>query len=613
MAEKLLQTRIQLKYDTYANWMTNNPILKAGEVAIATIPSGESNDIGTITSNNLPNVVIKVGDGTSDYQHLKFVSGLAADVYGWAKEKDKPTYAATEITGLEEYIDEAIGDHNEIQDTDTQYTLVPGTGTYVYDLMSRGKGETGYSNKVATIDLTAVNTRLSDLETAVGEGGSVAQQIATEIGKLDSDDSAITGQFVTAVSETDGVISVSRAALKETDIPTLQISKVNGLQDALDSKQANLTFDGTYNASTNKAATQTTVDNAIKSLEAEAVTVDTGEVISSVSQTDGVISVSKKTLAAADIPILTTAKLSDFTTEMAKKQDVLGFAGQYDETSNPVATKNYVDSTVADLNGAMHFEGAVTGDTFEQAILDSGKTFVAGDVVLYGLDEYVYDGSEWHTLGNESIYALKADVNSEFTNVRKELSDAVADLDNTKQDNLVFDGAYDGSTNKVATQSTVSTAIGKLNADEVTAGTGKIIDSVAEKDGIITVTARSLVAADIPTIEQSQVDGLAASLNSKQDNLTFEGTYDASTNKVATQSTVADAINKLDYSDEAVTHQFVTVVKETGGVIAVTRAQPTIDDISGAAAIAKTGNVNDLIQTTGDVLVFDCGSSSKNI
>ena len=92
MAEKLLQTRIQLKYDTYANWMTNNPILKAGEVAIATIPSGESNDIGDIASTTLPNVVIKVGDGTSDYQHLKFVSGLAADVYRWAKEKDKPTY-----------------------------------------------------------------------------------------------------------------------------------------------------------------------------------------------------------------------------------------------------------------------------------------------------------------------------------------------------------------------------------------------------------------------------------------------------------------------------------------------------------------------------------------
>lgn len=613
MAEKLLQTRIQLKYDTYANWMTNNPILKAGEVAIATIPASESNSFAPVVKDNLPNVVIKVGDGTSNYRTLKFVSGLAADVYAWAKAATKPEYAATEITGLDTYIDNAIGDHAEIQDTDTQYTIVPGTGTYVYKLMSRGKGETAYSNQVALIDLSDIDTRLDALEAAVGEGGSVAQQIATEIGKLDSADSAVTGQFVTAVSETDGVISVSRAALQETDIPTLQISKVSGLQTALDSKQDNLTFDGTYNASTNKVATVSTVTTAIDKLDSTGATAETGEVISAVSQTDGVITVSKKTLTAEDIPTLTTDKLSDFATKHAEKQDVLGFAGQYNKTSNPVATKSYVDSAVADLNGAMHFEGVVTGATFEEAIAASGKTFVAGDVVLYGVDEYVYDGSEWHTLGNESIYALKTDVSTEFANVRQELSDEVTALDNAKQDNLVFDGTYDSSTNKVATQTTVSTAIGKLDAAKVSAGTGQVIDSIVEADGIVTATIKTLTAADIPTIEQSQVNGLGTALSGKQDNLTFEGTYNASTNKVATQSTVSDAINKLDYSDSAVAHKFVTSVNETDGVIAVTREQPTIDDISGAATIAKTGNVNDLIQTTGDVLVFDCGSSSKNI
>ena len=38
---KVFQTRIQLKYDTYANWSANNPILKAGEMAIATVAAGE--------------------------------------------------------------------------------------------------------------------------------------------------------------------------------------------------------------------------------------------------------------------------------------------------------------------------------------------------------------------------------------------------------------------------------------------------------------------------------------------------------------------------------------------------------------------------------------------
>ena len=40
MAEKTFNTRILLKYDTYSNWTSKNPILKAGEVAIATIASG---------------------------------------------------------------------------------------------------------------------------------------------------------------------------------------------------------------------------------------------------------------------------------------------------------------------------------------------------------------------------------------------------------------------------------------------------------------------------------------------------------------------------------------------------------------------------------------------
>ena len=37
---KVFQTRIQLKYDTHANWSKNNPVLKAGEMAIATVDSG---------------------------------------------------------------------------------------------------------------------------------------------------------------------------------------------------------------------------------------------------------------------------------------------------------------------------------------------------------------------------------------------------------------------------------------------------------------------------------------------------------------------------------------------------------------------------------------------
>ena len=38
---KTLNTRIQLKYDSYAEWTAKNPTLLAGEIAIATIESAD--------------------------------------------------------------------------------------------------------------------------------------------------------------------------------------------------------------------------------------------------------------------------------------------------------------------------------------------------------------------------------------------------------------------------------------------------------------------------------------------------------------------------------------------------------------------------------------------
>lgn len=62
------------------------------------------------------------------------------------------------------------------------------------------------------------------------------QQITTKISSLGKGDSAVENQFVTAVSQTDGVISVTRAAITEAAIPTLSQSKISGLETALSAK-----------------------------------------------------------------------------------------------------------------------------------------------------------------------------------------------------------------------------------------------------------------------------------------------------------------------------------------------------------------------------------------
>ena len=109
--DKILQTRISLKYDTYANWNSKNPTLLEGEVAVVVVPD----PVGTIS--NVPTVLFKVGDGTKQFDSLPWVSGPAGDVYAWAKEANKPSYTAEEIKGLSAYIS------GQIQDTDTQYKI----------------------------------------------------------------------------------------------------------------------------------------------------------------------------------------------------------------------------------------------------------------------------------------------------------------------------------------------------------------------------------------------------------------------------------------------------------------------------------------------------------
>ena len=139
----IVKTRIQLRCDTLANWTTNNPVLKAGETAIVTIPAANPAD------KQLPPAMFKVGDGTSKFNELEWASALAADVYNWAKASKRPAYkygdsdltgfgsaatkaadafdiagaAATAETNAKAYVDAKI----EALPTAAEYTLETGT------------------------------------------------------------------------------------------------------------------------------------------------------------------------------------------------------------------------------------------------------------------------------------------------------------------------------------------------------------------------------------------------------------------------------------------------------------------------------------------------------
>ena len=92
MAEKTLNTRFQLPYDTYTNWSTKNPKLKKGEMVQVEVPAPKDAII------QAPSILIKVGDGTHNFNDLAWASGLAADIYDWAKAATKPSYSTSELT-----------------------------------------------------------------------------------------------------------------------------------------------------------------------------------------------------------------------------------------------------------------------------------------------------------------------------------------------------------------------------------------------------------------------------------------------------------------------------------------------------------------------------------
>lgn len=143
MANKTFSTRIKNKIDTYANWIDKDPVLLNGEIAVVVIPA----ETGAVQGE--PVTLFKVGDGTKNFSQLEFTGAKAADVYGWAKAATKPTYSATEITGLEAYIGE------KIQDTDTQYKLeADAEDGHKFYLYSKAKGDEAFgTTPVSTITI----------------------------------------------------------------------------------------------------------------------------------------------------------------------------------------------------------------------------------------------------------------------------------------------------------------------------------------------------------------------------------------------------------------------------------------------------------------------------
>ena len=229
MAEKKLNVRLNLKYDSYENWMASSLVLNAGEAAIAYIKTGDTQEVNSVVA---PQVLIKIGDGEHTFKDLPFVSAKAADVYGWAKAAVKPEYQASEIKGLEDFI------AGEIQDTNTKYKLEQDTNnSHIIRLYSQELGDSEWT-EVASI--TTADTVYDDTQVKADIKANADAIDALEL--LVGSDSVATqiGNAITALklSETYAAKTHTHVKADITDFAhNHEMSEVNGLVDALAGKE----------------------------------------------------------------------------------------------------------------------------------------------------------------------------------------------------------------------------------------------------------------------------------------------------------------------------------------------------------------------------------------
>lgn len=157
------------------------------------------------------------------------VSAAVGSVYKMKGSVDDAT-ALQALTGV------AIGDtYNVIAAGSLNKEPFEAGSNFVAIRAGAGNQEGMWDKLGGIIDLSAY-ARSADVANTYATKTAVTSEIATKISTLDKADTAVKGQVVSAVSETDGIITVSHRALVETDIPTIGMTKISGLSTALSGK-----------------------------------------------------------------------------------------------------------------------------------------------------------------------------------------------------------------------------------------------------------------------------------------------------------------------------------------------------------------------------------------
>lgn len=559
MATTTLNTRIALKYDTLANWNASEFILKKGEVAICSLATGE-----TAEQSTPPAVLLKVGDGVHKFSELPWASGLAADVYGWAKAATKPTYTANEV-GADSAGSAAGALQSAKAYTDQQIGALPAQAEFTL--------ETGAADGSLVLKKNGV---------AVGDDAVVKGWAAllTKAQKGVDDAAAAASAAQAAQSTADGKYSKPAGGIPKADLAEAVQTSLGKADTALQSHQTVTLTSGTNNGTVKITVNGTATDNiAVKGLKSAAYT-----------ESSAYATAAQGTKADDAMPKAGGVFTGAVTVQAPTAE------------MNP-ATKQYVDTAISTVK---QFEYQVVTELPTAAKATMGKIYLMAhshnpsDGQPDSYDEFitVESGSayKWERIGNTDI-----DLSGYVPNTRKINNKALSSDINLSADDVgVTEAAFPGL-NKTGTVTAVKMNGTTKNSASGVVDLGTVITAhqdISGKQDKLTTDQLSAVNSGITEAKVSTYDGYATS---KQDKLSTaqlgavnSGITEA---KVGTYDGYVDKITALEGKPGLDKVGTVTNVSAGVGL-----------KVTGTAAVAPKVEIDDSV-----VFVFDCGSATVNI
>lgn len=567
-------TRIRSKYDTLTNWIAVQDSFTplAGEICITAIPTSDSNTVGQVTK---PAIMMKVGDGVTVFKDLPWTSALSADVYPWAKAATKPTYTASEVGA------------------------VPTSRTV--------NGKALSSN----ITLSAADV-----------GAATSTDITNAINALDKTDSAQSGQYVSAVSQTDGVITVTRATLPTGVTYTFAEGSTNGAFTVTPSNGSaqSVPIHGLGSAAyTASSAYATAAQGALaaSALQKADITSGSANGTISVDGTDvavkGLGSAAYSATSAFATPSSVTSAVNTHNSSSTAHSDIRTLISELQGDVDDI------NSNLEGLTGALHWVGDSTTDPTGSSgpTIEDVSSFKSGDVCSYQTKEYIYNGTSWREFGDEGSHLTKTEASSTYVPLTRTVNGKALSA------NITLTASDVGA----ATTANITSAINALDKSD-SAVSGQYVSAVSQTDGVITVTRAALptysnattsAAGLMSATDKAKLDGIASGAQVNViEKITVGGANQAISSKTvalgaaagkAVDTSISAGTSSANLPTSAAVEARINAhagIDKTGTVTSVSAG--TGLKITGTASTTPTVGID-----TATVFIFNCGSATENV